>query len=186
MGNQVELDQLANKLKNQGWAALTPAEQTIKIILDLAKIDIDDFLKKAGSAEGRRCERSTKKSASAYLTRKFQALWEQKKVDFDIEIDGPTLNILVKDQGLHMPRAAEPAIDWVSLVCRLCLALHATQLQATSKERCSCLKSQEFIFTPRHRRTCCDCSKLYLKPTRSFTRRTYLRSWIQDILSGYE
>jgi len=102
-GTQVELDQLASKIRDHGWNSLTPEEQTIKIILDLAKIDIDDFLDKGRSAEGRTLRTFDKKNASAYLSRKFSDLWKQKKVDFDIEIDNTTLNILVKDDGLHMP-----------------------------------------------------------------------------------
>jgi len=102
-GTQVELNVLAQKIQEQGWNALSPQEQTIKIILDLAKIDIDDFLSKGASAEGRTLRTFDKKNASAYLSRKFQDLWKQKKVDFDIEIDNTTLNILVKDEGLHMP-----------------------------------------------------------------------------------
>jgi energy-coupling factor transporter ATP-binding protein EcfA2 len=102
-GTQVELDQLAKRLTEKGWNALSAEDQTIKIILDLAKISIDDFIKKGQSAEGRTLRTFDKKNASAYLSRKFSDLWKQKKVDFDIEIDNTTLNILVKDEGLHMP-----------------------------------------------------------------------------------
>jgi predicted ATPase len=102
-GTQVELDQLATRIKEKGWSALSAEDQTIKVILDLAKISIDDFLKKGHSSDGRTLRTFDKKNASAYLSRKFYDLWKQKKVDFDIEIDATTLNILVKDQGLHMP-----------------------------------------------------------------------------------
>jgi predicted ATP-dependent endonuclease of OLD family len=102
-GTQVELDQLAKRLSEKGWNSLSAEDQTIKIILDLAKISIDDFIKKGQSAEGRTLRTFDKKNASAYLSRKFSDLWKQKKVDFDIEIDNTTLNILVKDEGLHMP-----------------------------------------------------------------------------------
>jgi len=102
-GTQVELDQLATKIREKGWNSLSPEEQTIKIILDLAKIGIDDFLKKGESSAGRTLRTFDKKHASAYLSRKFSDLWKQRKVDFDIEIDNTTLNVLVRDEGLHMP-----------------------------------------------------------------------------------
>jgi predicted ATPase len=102
-GTQVELDQLATRMREKGWNSLSAEDQTIKIILDLAKISIDDFLKKGQSSEGRTLRTFDKKNASAYLSRKFSDLWKQKKVDFDIEIDNTTLTILVKDEGLHMP-----------------------------------------------------------------------------------
>ncbi|MBN8967709.1 MAG: AAA family ATPase, partial [Rhizobiales bacterium] len=102
-GTQIELDQLAKKIEEKGWNSLSDEEQTIKIILDLAKINISDFLEKGQTAEGRTLRTFDKKNASAYLSRKFSDLWKQKKVDFDIEIDNTTLNILVRDEGLHMP-----------------------------------------------------------------------------------
>jgi hypothetical protein len=102
-GQQVELPHLAQRLKDVGYAKLTPEEQTIKIILDLAKVNIDDFLKKGETQVGRTLRSFDKRQASAYLTRKFQELWKQKQVDFDIDIDGPTLNMFVKDVGFAMP-----------------------------------------------------------------------------------
>lgn len=103
IANRIELTELKSKLDNHGWNALAPHEQTVKIILDLAKVDIDDFVQKGQTAEGRTVRSFDKRAASAYLSRQFSALWKQKKVKFDIEIDGPTLNILVEDEGMEMP-----------------------------------------------------------------------------------
>lgn len=102
-GQTIELPQLAQRLQQVGYAKLNSEEQTIKIILDLAKVNIEDFLKKGDTPIGRTLRSYDKRQASAFLTRKFQELWKQKKVEFDIEIDGPTLNIFVKDQGFSMP-----------------------------------------------------------------------------------
>ena len=102
-GQQVELPQFAQKLKDQDYATLDPGEQTIKIILDLAKVQIDDFLTKGETQLGRTIRSFDKLQPLSFLTRKFQELWKQKKVDFIIEIDGPTLNIFVKDVDFDMP-----------------------------------------------------------------------------------
>src|SRR5579885_2616409 len=40
-GTQIELNQLADRLKSVKWHQLTNEEQTIKIVLDLAKVEID-------------------------------------------------------------------------------------------------------------------------------------------------
>lgn len=37
------------------------------------------------------------------MTNQFANLWQQKKVKFEIEIDGPTLNIFVEDEAVGMP-----------------------------------------------------------------------------------
>ena len=102
-GQQIELPHLAQRLAQVGYSKLTPQEQTIKIILDLAKVNIDDFLKRAETPLGRTLRSFDKRQASAFLTRKFQELWKQKQVEFDIDIDGPTLNVFVKDVGFGMP-----------------------------------------------------------------------------------
>lgn len=102
-GQTIELPHLAQRLQQVGYPKLTSEEQTIKIILDLAKVNIDDFLKKGDTPIGRTLRSYDKRQASAFLTRKFQELWKQKKVEFDIEIDGPTLNIFVQDVGFSMP-----------------------------------------------------------------------------------
>lgn len=100
---QTELNTLAEKYKNQGWHSLTNEEQTIKIVLDLAKVDIDDFLQKGATAEGRTLRSFDKRKASSFLTKQFSRLWKQKDVRFDIDIDTTTLNIFVEDEGLEMP-----------------------------------------------------------------------------------
>lgn len=106
-GTQVELDQLKQRLDNIGGTAnrhnLSNEDQTILVILDLANIDLEEFLAKGQSAEGRTVRSFDKRSASSYLTRQFSNLWQQKKVKFDIEIDGPTLNIFAEDEAVGMP-----------------------------------------------------------------------------------
>lgn len=102
-GTQIELDQLARRYEEVGWHQLTNEEQTIKIVLDLAKVDIDDFLAKGGTAEGRTVRSFDKRAASSYLSKQFRDLWTQKKVSFHIEIDGPTLNIFAEDEAVGMP-----------------------------------------------------------------------------------
>ncbi|SDB71442.1 ATP-dependent nuclease [Belnapia rosea] len=106
-GAQVELDQLKQRLDGVGGEAnrhkLSNEDQTILVILDLAKINLNDFLEKGQSAAGRTVRSFDKRSASRYLTKQFANLWQQKEVDFDIEIDGPTLNIFAEDAAVGMP-----------------------------------------------------------------------------------
>ncbi|MAN13140.1 MAG: hypothetical protein CL945_00175 [Dinoroseobacter sp.] len=104
-GAQIELDQLKARLDQVGGnrSKLSNEDQTILIILDLADIDLDDFLDKGRTAEGRTVRSFDKRSASAFLTRQFADLWRQKEVKFDIEIDGPTLNIFAEDAAIGMP-----------------------------------------------------------------------------------
>lgn len=102
-GTQIELDQLAERYKSVEWHQLNNEEQTIKIVLDLAKVDIDDFLAKGATAEGRTVRSFDKRAASSYLSKQFRDLWTQKKVNFHIEIDGPTLNIFAEDDEVGMP-----------------------------------------------------------------------------------
>ena len=104
-GTQVELDQLKMKLDKVGGerAALSAEDQTILIILDLADIDIDDFIEKGTTAEGRTTRQFDKRAASSFLTQQFQKLWTQKKVRFDIDIDGPTLNVFAEDEAIGFP-----------------------------------------------------------------------------------
>jgi energy-coupling factor transporter ATP-binding protein EcfA2 len=102
-GTRIELDQLAERYKNIEWHQLSNDEQTIKIILDLAKINIDDFVSKGSTPEGRTVRSFDKRAASSYLSRQFRDLWRQKKVSFDIEIDGTTLNIFAEDEAVGMP-----------------------------------------------------------------------------------
>lgn len=104
-GAQIELDQLKERLDNAGGKRhkLSHEDQTILIILDLANIDLSDFIKKGQSSEGRTVRSFDKRSASKYLTNQFANLWRQKEVEFDIEIDGPTLNIFAEDKAVGMP-----------------------------------------------------------------------------------
>lgn len=102
-GNTIELDHLQQRVNQIGFNGLTNEEQTILIILQLAQIDLNDFVAKAANPAGRTLRAFDKKQASAYLTQQFARLWQQKKVRFDIEVDGPTLNIFVEDEGLGMP-----------------------------------------------------------------------------------
>ena len=102
-GTQIELDHLVKRLQSVEWHQLTNEEQTIKIVLDLAKVNIDEFLVKGATPEGRTVRSFDKRAASSYLSKQFRDLWTQKEVDFDIEIDGTTLNILAKDKAVGMP-----------------------------------------------------------------------------------
>lgn len=101
--SRAELHALAKKKAEQGWDKLDPGEQTILIVLDLAKVVIDDFIAKGNTPEGRTLRSFDKRQASAYLTAQFGMLWKQKKVRFDIDIDATTLNIFVEDEGIGMP-----------------------------------------------------------------------------------
>ena len=102
-GTQIELDQFTERLKGVEWHELTNEEQTIKIVLDLAKVNIDEFLAKGETPEGRTVRSFDKLAASSYLSSQFHNLWTQKEVDFNIEIDGTTLNILATDKAVGMP-----------------------------------------------------------------------------------
>jgi energy-coupling factor transporter ATP-binding protein EcfA2 len=102
-GTQIELNNLADRVKSVKWHELTNEEQTIKIVLDLASIDIDEFLAKGSSAKGRTVRSFDKRAASSYLSKQFRDLWTQKSVYFEIEIDGPTLNIFALDDAVGMP-----------------------------------------------------------------------------------
>lgn len=102
-GNYVELPELATRLAERGWNALSNEDQTILIILELANIEIKDFVKKGESAPGRTQRTYDKRQASYFLSEQFSKLWRQKKVEFDIDIDGPTMNIMAKDEGMRMP-----------------------------------------------------------------------------------
>jgi hypothetical protein len=104
-GEQVELDQLRQRLTDAGnrRQALSNDDQTILVILDLAAINLDEFIAKGQTADGRTVRSFDKRSASAYLTKQFNKLWTQKDVRFDIEVDGNTLNIFAEDQEIGMP-----------------------------------------------------------------------------------
>ena len=102
-GSQIELDHLASRNASVQWSQLTNEEQTILIVLKLAAINIQDFLSKGSTPQGRTLRSFDKRQASAYLTKQFARLWKQKDVRFDIDIDNTTLNVFVEDVGLGMP-----------------------------------------------------------------------------------
>lgn len=104
-GAQTELNELKSRLDAVGGHEhqLSTDDQTILIVLDLAEIDLYDFVAKGSSAEGRTLRQFDKRAASAYLTQQFQKLWKQKKVKFDIDVDGPTLNIFAEDEAIGFP-----------------------------------------------------------------------------------
>lgn len=101
-GTRVELDQLHQR-SQQGWNKMSASEQTMMTVIELAKIELADFIQKGGTAEGRTVRSFDKVAASAYLTSQFNKLWKQKKVRFIIDVDGNTLNIFVEDEGVGMP-----------------------------------------------------------------------------------
>lgn len=102
-GNTIELDHLNTRKGQVKWDQLTNDEQTVSIILDLAKIDLPDWLAKGQNKEGRTIRAFDKKQASAFLSKQFQDLWLQKDVSFDIEVDATTLNIFAEDKNVGMP-----------------------------------------------------------------------------------
>jgi hypothetical protein len=102
-GHQIELDHLERRRAQLTWDQLTNDEQTVLVILDLAKIDLNDWLAKGASVQGRTTRAFDKRQASAYLTKQFQDLWQQKNVSFDIDVDATTLNIFAEDGNVGMP-----------------------------------------------------------------------------------
>jgi hypothetical protein len=99
----MELDHLHSRKGQVKWDQMTNDEQTVSIILDLAKINLPDWLAKGQNKEGRTIRAFDKKQASAFLSKQFQDLWLQKDVSFDIEIDATTLNIFAQDKNVGMP-----------------------------------------------------------------------------------
>src|SRR5690606_9737357 len=71
-GTQIELNQLAERLKQVKWHQLTNEEQTVKVVLDLAKVNIDEFLAKGATPEGRTVRSFDKRAASSYLSKQFR------------------------------------------------------------------------------------------------------------------
>jgi energy-coupling factor transporter ATP-binding protein EcfA2 len=102
-GSQVELDTLAQRKNSQAWNQLTNTEQTVLVVLELAKIDLADFMSKSNSPAGRTVRAFDKIAASSYLSQQFNKLWSQKQVRFQIDVDATTLDIFVEDAGVGMP-----------------------------------------------------------------------------------
>lgn len=101
--SRAEINELVRKRNEQGWDKLNSGEQTILIVLELARIAVDDFITKGATPDGRTMRAFDKRQASAYLTQQFAKLWKQKEVRFDIDVDATTLNIFVEDAGVGMP-----------------------------------------------------------------------------------
>lgn len=102
-GSQIELNQLQKRRNDVSWDQLTPDEQTVLTVLDLSNVDLDDFVLKGATPDGRTTRSFDKRSASSYLSVQFQKLWTQKKVRFEIDIDHTTLNIFAEDEVVGMP-----------------------------------------------------------------------------------
>ena len=102
-GSQIELNALQQRRGQVPWDKLSVDEQTILTVLDLAQVNLDDFVAKGTSAQGRTIRAFDKRSASMYLSSQFQTLWRQKRVRFDIDIDWTTLNIFAEDDEVGMP-----------------------------------------------------------------------------------
>ncbi|MEM8500914.1 MAG: AAA family ATPase [Pseudomonadota bacterium] len=102
-GSQMELNDLQRRRNQVSWDELTADEQTILTVLELANVELDDFIEKGSTPEGRTIRSFDKRSASSFLSQQFQKLWTQKKVRFEIEIDATTLNIFAEDDVVGMP-----------------------------------------------------------------------------------
>ena len=102
-GSEIELNALQERKNTVQWNQLNVDEQTMLIVLELARINLDDFAAKGVSAEGRTTRSFDKRAASAFLSGRFQDLWRQKNVRFEIDIDATTLNIFAQDEGVGMP-----------------------------------------------------------------------------------
>jgi len=97
-----EIPHLKQKLAEQGGKLdkLKEEEKTILIVLELAAIKIDDIAGKENTPEGRRLRGFDTNAASRHLSQTFGKKWKQKRIKFDIRVDGPTLNVYVEDEGL--------------------------------------------------------------------------------------
>lgn len=102
-GSRVELNDLHTRSQGKDWSTLSREDQTILVVLDLAKIKLDEFISRGQTQEGRTIRSFDKRQASAYLTSQFAKLWGQKKIRFDIDVDATTLNVFVEDDGVGMP-----------------------------------------------------------------------------------
>ena len=96
-----ELDPLLQQLNQQGFENLPDNLKTVLITLELAAIDINDLVPKATSETGRTLRGFDTNAASRHLTQQFKHKWKQKRVKFNIRVDGPSLDIFVEDEGLE-------------------------------------------------------------------------------------
>jgi len=136
------VDQLAERFKTLPWRELSNEDRRSKIILDLARIDIDDFLAKV--APGRAHRRSSTSGLRLHISvGSFGTLGQQKKVNFDIEIDGTTLNIFAEDEAVGMPVRESP-FKWVPVACILRMKFtHASQ--GSTRDASSARRNLGFI-----------------------------------------
>jgi energy-coupling factor transporter ATP-binding protein EcfA2 len=123
-----ELDPLLQQVNQRGFEKLPDNLKTILITLELAAIDLKDLVQKAGSESGRTLRGFDTNAASRHLTQRFKHKWKQKRVKFNIRVDGPSLDIHVEDEGLEafVPLTARSrGFQWfVSFIWRF---THASQ-----------------------------------------------------------
>lgn len=98
---RAELDALITKIDQHGLKSLDEREKTILITLELAALKLKDLHAKSGGSETRSLRGFDTSAASRHLTQQFKHKWRQKAVKFNIRVDGPTMDILVEDQGLE-------------------------------------------------------------------------------------
>lgn len=100
-GTRIELPTLAQKIAEK--QSLTPEEENVYTVLQLAQIDVKELTALGNTQDGRTRRTFDTVSASSYLSKQFAKLWSQKRVRFIISVDGPTLNVFVEDAGVEMP-----------------------------------------------------------------------------------
>jgi hypothetical protein len=147
-GAQIELDQLKKRLAQAGGERhkLSDEDQTILVILDLAKIDLHDFVEKGATAEGRTIRSFDKRSASRYLTQQFASLWQQKNVKFEIEMMDQHLTSLLKTLPWECPFVSSE--DRPAFVGMFLLHGNLRMLaKVNTPIAFCCWKNRAFIFT---------------------------------------
>jgi predicted ATP-dependent endonuclease of OLD family len=95
-----ELIELTQRLEQRGFEKLEEDDKTILIILDLAQLNIKEIIKQESSKEGRTLRGFDTNAASSYLSKQFKHTWKQKNIKFNVRVDGPSLDLLVEDEGL--------------------------------------------------------------------------------------
>ena len=146
-GTQIELNRLAERFKSVAWQQLTNEGQTIKIVTRTyrQKLISTSSLPRATPPDGRTVRSFDKRAASSYLSKQFRELWTQKKVDFHIEIDGPTLNIFAQDEAVRDACPAAPAVERIPLARLVCVEIYARQVRASTMAAFSCSRNPAFI-----------------------------------------
>ena len=104
-GSQIELNALHQRKAAVSWDQLSNEEQTILIVLELARVNLQSWVDRGATPAGRTNRAFDKRAASAYLTDQFHELWRwtQREVAFELDIDGTTFNIFVTDDVVGMP-----------------------------------------------------------------------------------